>query len=106
MAEKHSATTIVGQRTVDFITKDGVKMKGLSLYLGEKIPAELGAGMAVDKVFLSDAKLNSFDYKPQVGDAVEVLYNKYGKPFLIRPADDDVLIDYQSGAAKFLTERG
>lgn len=87
----HESLTVVGQRKVNFTTKDGVEIKGLSVYAGKKIPPELGAGMSVEKLFFSDAKLDTFSYRPEVGDEVEILYNRYGRPYLIRPVDDDIL---------------
>ena len=89
----HESLTVVGHYLVDFITKDGVAIKGLSLYAGKKIPPERGAGMSVEKLFFSNAKLETFSYRPEVGDEIEVLYNRYGKPYLIRPVDDDILAD-------------
>jgi len=75
---------VIGKRRVQFTTKDGTEIDGYSLYLGENIPPDQGEGEAVERAFFSKAKLAAFGYTPKVDDEVEVLYNRYGKPYSIR----------------------
>jgi len=66
------------------MAKDGSEVDGLSLYLAEPIPPDQGEGEAVERVFFSKAKLATFGYTPKIDDEVEVLYNRYGRPYFMR----------------------
>lgn len=66
---------IIGFKNVDFKTKEGDQIKGVSLFcLTEEEGVE---GTACERVFVTDQKANG--WKPTVGEEIEVVYNKYGK---------------------------
>lgn len=79
---------VAGVRRVDFVGKDGKAVKGRTFYLSKAIAANQGEGVEFEKAFFSDDRLTSMSYKPAVGDAVEVLYNRFGKAYLLRPVVD------------------
>lgn len=67
---------LVGYRRSAFTATDtGERIVGYNLYLtGEEEKVE---GKVTERVFLSDKKLNG--YIPQLGDKLELVYNRYGK---------------------------
>lgn len=71
---------IVGIKRSKWTPKDGGnEIAGYNLYLCyEHDDVE---GMATDRIFVSDKKLQG--YVPKVGDYVRVLYNRWGKVDLI-----------------------
>lgn len=69
---------VIGYRNVDFKGQDGDSVSGVSIYVTESIEKN-GEGYATDKIFLSTAKIADLGYKPQLGDRLEVQYNRYGK---------------------------
>lgn len=69
---------IVGIKRVNF-TKDKDEIKGFSVYLATAIPKDYGEGFEVDKVFVSDKKVENISSKLNVNSTVSVVYNKYGK---------------------------
>ncbi len=72
---------LVGYRRSSFPAKDtGEVISGYNLFLTGV--ADNVVGVAVERVFLSDRKLG--DYKPQLGDTIELVYNRYGKVGSIR----------------------
>lgn len=77
--------TVAGIRKVDFLDKEGKAVKGATLYLTKPIDAKMGAGVEFEKAFFSEDRLAAMTYKPEVGDQVEVLYNRRGKIYLLRP---------------------
>jgi len=68
---------IVGIRPSSFKGSDGSDVSGRNIYLTE--PLDKGEGLATDRVFVTDAKLADWVYKPVVGDEVEISYNRYGR---------------------------
>ena len=68
---------IVGIRPSSFKGNDGMEVNGQNIYLTE--PLDKGEGLATDRVFLTNAKLADWAYKPVVGDEVEISYNRYGR---------------------------
>lgn len=68
---------IVGIRSSSFKGSDGTDVTGVNIYLTE--PLENGQGLATDRVFLTEAKLSQWAYKPVVGDEVDISYNRYGR---------------------------
>ena len=68
---------IVGIRPSSFKGNDGAEVNGQNIYLTE--PLDNGEGLATDRVFLTNAKLAGWAYKPVVGDEVEISYNRYGR---------------------------
>lgn len=70
---------VLGFRRVDFAGKDGKQITGYSVFCSELIKPEFGAGVSVEKVFLSDRRLGQMGYMPCIGDDLQVNYNRYGK---------------------------
>lgn len=68
---------IIGIRPSSFIGEDKTEISGKNIYL--TYPLEKGEGLGSERIFVTDAKLNKWDYKPKVGDKVTVSYNRYGK---------------------------
>lgn len=67
---------VLGYSRKHFTFDDGRSCDGCYLYLGEDRRDTVG--VATERVFLSDAKLDG--YNPSVGDEIKVYYNRYGKP--------------------------
>ena len=80
--------TVAGYRHVNFTGQDKKVVRGRPFYLSKAIAADQGEGVEYVKAFFSDDRLTSMSYKPAVGDAVEVLYNRFGKAYLLRPVVD------------------
>lgn len=76
---------IVGIRPSSFKGDGGEQISGKNISL--MYPLEKGEGYGSERVFLTDAKLNQQDYQPVVGDAVTVVYNRYGRCDSIVPID-------------------
>ena len=68
---------IVWIRPSNFTGGDGTQVSGQNIYL--VYPLERGEGHGSDRVFVTNAKLSQWPYRPKVGDEVEVVYNRYGK---------------------------
>lgn len=66
---------VIGFQHQDIQFKDGRTVSGFKLHLTE--PRNGVTGFAADSVFLSDAKAG--DYKPSVGDTLEIVWNRWGK---------------------------
>ena len=79
---------VAGVRRVDFVGKDGKAVKGRTFYLSKAIAANQGEGVEFDKAFFSDERLAAMSYQPAIGDQVEVLYNRFGRIYLLRPVVD------------------
>lgn len=76
---------VIGIRKVDFNAQDtGNRITGYSLYCAYDITKN-GSGVGVDKIFLSDKKLADCGYFPEIGDEINVTYNRYGKVDSIFP---------------------
>lgn len=69
---------VIGYKRNDFDTDDGKRITGVSVYLATNIVGD-GEGKAVERVYLTDTKLQSCGYTPKVGDKVTTQYNRYGK---------------------------
>lgn len=69
---------IIGKRTVSFDAQDGKHISGVSLFCSYPITKN-GEGVGVEKIFLSDSKLAYCGYFPELGDEINVQYNRYGK---------------------------
>ena len=82
---------ITGYRILDFVTKDGDKIQGVSIYLSESI--EGGYGKSAEKFFLSQDKVDALAFTIELEQVVEVLFNRKGKLFTLRlPDPNDVPI--------------
>lgn len=76
--------TILGIRQVDFVTEDGVNIKGLSVYYSYR---EDGVdGVAADKVFIADRYLS--DIRLAVGDNIRIFFTRKGSFAGVEVVDD------------------
>lgn len=66
---------VIGYRNSSFKSSDGNTISGVTMYL--TCSDSYVTGVVADRVFISTNKLNG--YAPQLGDVVDVEYNKYGK---------------------------
>lgn len=87
---------IIGLEEVRFTAPDGKETQGKNFYTSHAIVNDRGSGEAAQKVFLSDSKLNALKFKPQIGDEVMFLFNRYGKAVsmqLLATAEDNLIIE-------------
>jgi len=85
---------IVGAEETSFTGKDGTQITGKTFFGLERIAPNRGIGKRAVRFFLSTAKLASLDFVPTPGQRVDVLYNRYGKPQVLRllsGSEDDML---------------
>ncbi len=67
---------VIGYRKTQFTAQDtGELIQGYSLFLTSE--EENVTGLSCERVFLSLKKLGG--YEPELGDHVELVYNRYGK---------------------------
>lgn len=75
--------TLVGVRQASFDGDDGKKVSGWNLYLlfSEDESNGKTVGVETQRVFLTDARLHDCDFDPvaNVGQSVQLTYNRYGK---------------------------
>ena len=71
--------TLIGYRRNDFTSKDGTTITGYSLYIASPAYGKDADGQIVERQYMSDNRLNACGYKPQVGDNVEITFNRFGK---------------------------
>ena len=67
--------TIIGYRHYDFVDKDGIRVSGYNLFC--TFSSDRVEGEACDRLSVTDRALNG--YFPQLGDRINVYYNKYGR---------------------------
>lgn len=79
---------IIGIQPTAFDAKDGTHIEGTSIHLTSPIDPKRGKGEAGEKIFLTATKLAEVDFKPEVGNEIEVLYNRFGKVQTLRLVDD------------------
>jgi len=72
---------MIGYRRADFATKDGTEIKGYNVYIATEIDPRNGAGVMVERMYLSDAKIarEHIDLEKIIGREIRVYYNRYGK---------------------------
>lgn len=73
---------LIGYERSDFAVKEtGTAITGYNVYLARCIVSDRGKGQAVERVYLTDAKLaaNDFDPSGALGKDVSVYYNRWGK---------------------------
>ena len=76
--------TIIGVKLTSFITKDGTKVTGYNVYTTEERSDV--AGLATDRIFMSDRVCNRSNFTPHVGDIIESLaYTKFGRLSMVIP---------------------
>lgn len=73
--------TIIGYERADFSTKDGTKVTGVHVYVGRPAAPTLGEGSVVERVYVSDRKIEAcgLDLSKAIGKEVQIYYNRYGK---------------------------
>ena len=69
--------TIIGIRPSSFKGDNGETVSGLNIYY--TYPLEKGDGDGAERVFMTEKKLEDCGYDPQVGDDVQIDYNRFGK---------------------------
>lgn len=72
---------VIGYRESDFNTTDGKHISGYNIYCSYAL--EKGVGEGVERLFMTTDKLLACGYKPEIGDHIKVIYNRYGKPAAI-----------------------
>ena len=90
--ERRHNMKVIGTVFTSFKGTDGSDVSGTTLYVTEPIAPDKGKGERADKFFLSAKKLASMTFVPSVDDAIEVYYNRFGKPEKIIKlgVDDDI----------------
>lgn len=73
--------TIVGVERANFRTKEGADITGYNIYISRPIAPDRGNGDAVERVYMTDRKLeaNGIDISKMVGEKVMIYYNRFGK---------------------------
>ena len=69
---------VIGLKEVEFIGKDGNTVRGTQVYFQELIKSG-GRGFTCDKFFLSEKKKQELPEPIELGDEIELLFNRYGK---------------------------
>lgn len=72
---------VIGIKEVNFKAKDGGIVQGVRLYVTDD-SVTVNAGVACEALFLSDNLLAKNNLRPgdfQLGDQLDICYNKYGK---------------------------
>lgn len=70
--------TVIGYKESKFKGEDGTEITGMNIYCSYPINKG-GEGVACERLYVTDAKLERCGYVPSVGDSVVVQYNKFGK---------------------------
>lgn len=72
---------IIGYRRNDFSTSEGQRITGCNVYVATEIDPRRGAGVSVERQYLSDAKLakEGIDLEALLNREVKVYYNRYGR---------------------------
>lgn len=84
---------VLGYKKVEF-EKNGNFISGLRIYLSIPFADGKGVGLSAENIFLSAKKLNEMGYSPNLGDKLELYYNRYGKVELVKQVPDaDMIIE-------------
>lgn len=74
---------LIGYERADFTAKEtGGTITGYNVWLSREIDPKRGKGVAVDKYYMTDAKINAArmeDLAALLGKEAEVYFNRYGK---------------------------
>jgi hypothetical protein len=74
---------VLGYREVNFSdSKTGRPIVGVSVFVAHDEKNVFGE--MTEKLFFGQQVLSDCSYAPAVGDFIDVAYNKYGKPQMIR----------------------
>ena len=77
-------TKLVGKKDVNFVSKDGTNINGVTLYITYSDPKV--DGVVAEKIFVSSTKCDVSNIP--VGAEIKVLYNRFGKVENIEFLDD------------------
>lgn len=80
---------IIGMKKSNFTTKEGTLIEGFNVYLTYELTGEGADGLGCERVYITQAKIDKCGLKPEVGDSVELSYNRFGKVAAILPMLDD-----------------
>lgn len=72
---------VIGIKNVNFMAKDGGTVQGVRLFVTDD-SVKVNAGVACEAIFLSDYLLDKNNLRPgdiQLGDCLDIAYNRYGK---------------------------
>ncbi len=75
---------VCGYRRVEFNAQDGKHISGVSVFCSYPITKN-GDGVGFEKIFMSDNKLGQWGYYPEIGDEINVSYNRFGKVDSVTP---------------------
>lgn len=80
---------IIGYRRNDFKAPEGNQITGYNIYIATEIDPRRGAGVSVERQYLSDAKLakEGINLADLLDREVKVYYNRYGRVDSIVPVD-------------------
>lgn len=68
---------IVGVRRVEYTSKkSGLPVKGYEIHTEEQ--RKDVTGVATDRIFVGEDKAKNCGFMPQVGQEIEIAYNRYG----------------------------
>lgn len=72
---------IIGYRRNDFNTNEGQRITGCNVYVASEIDPRRGAGVSVERQYLSDSKMakEGIDLAALMDREVKVYYNRYGR---------------------------
>lgn len=69
---------IIGIKDTSFTSQDGKQINGVNYFFTMR--DEKVQGLMAGKLFISSDKLESFSLQPELGQEVQVVYNRFGKP--------------------------
>lgn len=72
---------IIGYQRADFEGEDGKQVKGNSVYIATAINPHFGAGVRVERLYLTDSKCEreGINLAALLDQEIKVYYNRYGK---------------------------
>lgn len=72
---------IIGYRRNDFNTNEGQRITGCNVYVATEIDPRRGAGVSVERQYLSDSKMakEGIDLADLMDHEVKIYYNRYGR---------------------------
>lgn len=76
---------IIGMKKSNFTTKEGTLIEGFNVYLTYELTGEGANGLGCEHAYITQAKIDKCGFKPEVGDSVELSYNRFGKVAAIFP---------------------
>jgi len=74
-------TTVIGRKRTNFTAGDtGQVINGVNFYTVYDSTADGLEGQMCERIFVTVDKLSKMAHNPKVGDSIEIIYNRYGKP--------------------------